>query len=227
MENENLLQHLIVDPIKEMLTTIAGFIPTFLGALAILFVGWIIAKVISKLVLRLLNVVRFNTIAEKAGINEVLAKGGLRISTSEMISRLIYWLVMVVVLVMTVNAIGLTVASQLLERLTVYIPRVIAAIFVLVIGMFLANVISGVVGTTATNAKIPKPELLGSITRWAILVFSFIIALGELGIATLLVSTTFNIFFGALCLALALSFGLGGRDIAAKILQDFYNRYSS
>jgi hypothetical protein len=210
-----------------MLTTIAGFVPTLLGALAILFIGWIIAKLISKLVGRLLDVIRFNTIADKAGINEVLAKGGMGLSASEMISRLVYWLVMVLVLVMTVNAIGLTVASQLLEKLTTYIPRVISAVFVLIIGMFLANVISGIVGTTATNAKIPKPELLASVSKWAILVFSITISLGELGIATLLVSTTFNIFFGALCLALALAFGIGGREIAAKILNDFYNRYSS
>ncbi len=215
---------LVVEPIKEMLTTIAAFIPTLVGVLAILIIGWILAKLIQNVVQRLLSLIRFDVVADKAGINEILAKGEIKISTSELLSRLVYWLVMVVVLVMTVNAIGLTVASQLLERFTAYIPRVISVVFVLIIGMFLANFIAGIVNTAARNAKIPNPDFLSSLSRWAILIFAGIISLGELGIATLLVSTTFNLFFGALCLALALAFGLGGRDAAKKIIDDFMSR---
>ena len=132
---------------------------------------------------------------------------------------------MIFAFVITLNALGLTVASQLLENLTAYVPKVISALFVLVIGMFLANVVSSIVGTTASNTKTPKPELLASITRWAILVFAVLVALGELGVATILVGTTFNIFFGAICLALALAFGIGGKDVAAKILHDLFNKY--
>lgn len=224
MEEASTFEQLVVQPIQEMLTTLAGFIPVLIGALAILIIGWLVAKVIRNLTHKLLEVIKFETLAQKAGINEILQKGGITITASEMLARLVYWLVMIIVLVMTVNAIGLTVASQLLDRFTQFIPRVISAVFVLIVGMFLANVISGIVTTAASNTKVPKPDLLGNLARWSILIFAIVIALGEIGVATLLVSTTFNIFFGAVCLALALAFGLGGKDAAAKVLRDYMEK---
>ena len=218
------LQTLIVEPTKEMLTRIANFIPTLIGALVILVVGWIIAKVIKGGVNRLLQLIRFDAIAEKAGVSDILSKGNIKLTARQMISALAYWLVMIMVLVMVVNALGLTVASQLLEGLLAYIPKVIAAIFVLVLGMFLGNIVSGVVRTAASNANLPKPQMLGSISQWAILIFATTISLKQLGIAPLLVTTTFNILFGGICLALALAFGLGGKDLAAKYLEDLRRR---
>ena len=217
-------QTIITEPIQEMLTKITSFLPTLLGALIILIIGWIIAKIVRNLVNRLLEVIRFHVITEKAGVSNVLAKGGVRLTPNQMLSGLAYWLVMIMVLVMVVNALGLTVASQLLEGLLAYIPKVIAALFVLVLGMFLGNFISGVVLTAARNANLPKPEMLGSISKWAILIFAGTISLKQLGIAPLLVTTTFNIFFGGLCLALALAFGLGGKEMAAEYLKEIKDR---
>ena len=217
--------YIVVDPIRAMLASMASYVPNLISALLILIVGWIFAKVVREVSHRILQSIKFESISQKAGISEVLSKGGIRIGASEIISRLVYWFIMIIVMVMTLNVLGLTVASQLLEKITAYVPHVISAIFVLVIGMFLSNVISGIVGTTAMNTKIPKPEALQSLTRWAILVFTAITALGELGIGDIIVSATFNIFFGAICLALALAFGLGGKDVAGKILHDVYNRF--
>ena len=217
---------IIVEPIRAMLATIGVFIPVLLGALVILIVGWIFAKAIREVTHRILKAIKFEDISNKAGINKILSEGGIKINASELLSRLVYWLVMVVVLVVTVNALGLTVASSLLERLTSYIPHVISALFVLVVGMFLANVISAIVKTAAINTKIPKPELLGSLSKWAILLFTVVVFLDELGIARVFVTLTFNIFFAAICLALALAFGLGGKEVAGKYLQELINRLS-
>lgn len=219
-------QTFIVEPTKEMLTRIANFIPILIGALVILIVGWIVAKIIKGLVNRILAVIRFDVIAEKAGVSNILSKGGIKFTARQMISGLAYWLVMIMVLVMMVNALGLTVASQLLEGLLAYIPKVIAAIFVLVLGMFLGNIVSGIIRTTASNANLPKPQMLGNISQWAIVIFAATISLIQLGIAPLLVASTFNILFGGICLALGLAFGLGGKDIAAKYLEDLRKRHS-
>lgn len=219
-------QTFIVEPTKEMLTRIANFIPILIGALVILIVGWIVAKIIKGLVNRILAVIRFDVIAEKAGVSNILSKGGIKFTARQMISGLAYWLVMIMVLVMVVNALGLTVASQLLEGLLAYIPKVIAAIFVLVLGMFLGNIVSGIIRTTASNANLPKPQMLGNISQWAIVIFAASISLIQLGIAPLLVASTFNILFGGICLALALAFGLGGKDIATKYLEDLRKRHS-
>jgi len=218
------LQSLIVEPVQEMLTRMVGYLPTLLGALIILIVGWIIAKAIRGIVNRVLKLIRFDKLADKAGISEILHKGGLKATTSEVLSGLVYWLVIIMVLVMVVNALGMPQASSILESLYTYIPNVIAAIFVLVIGMFLASFVSGIVRTAASNANLPKPDMLAGISRWAIIIFATTISLKELGIAPLLVTTTFNIIFGGVCLALALAFGLGGKDAVAKYLEQLQKK---
>ena len=212
--------NMILYPIKEMLAKIAGYAPTLVGALLILGLGCIAAKMIKDVVGRGLRAIQFDNLAKKAGLTEILDKGGIRLGLADMLAALVYWLVIVMVLVMTVNALGLTVASQLLERLFAYIPSVISAVFVLVIGMFLANFVAGIVHAAARNTNIPSPELLGKISKYAIVIFAVSMSLEELGIAPLLVGTTFNIFFGAICFGLALAFGLGGRDAAGRYIED-------
>ncbi len=212
--------NLIVDPIREMLTRIMAYIPVLLGALVILIVGWIVAKAIKRIVDWLLKVVRFDTLADKAGISGILRKGDLKISAREVVSSIVYWLIIIMVLVMAVDALGLPKGSDVLAGLFAYVPKVIAALLVLVVAMFLASFVSGIVRIAAGNAKLPKPELLAGISRWAIIIFAVTISLAQLGIAPLLVTATFNIILGGVCLALALAFGLGGKDAAARYLEE-------
>jgi hypothetical protein len=209
-------ENLIVEPVREMLTKIMAYLPVLLGALIILIVGWIVAKIIRSIVNGVLKVVRFDALADKAGISEVLRKGDLKTSARQIVSGLVYWLVIIMVLVMVANALGLPKASDILSNLFAYVPKVIAALLVLVVAMFLASFVSGIVLTVAGNAKLPKPDLLAGISRWAIIIFAVTISLAQLGIAPLLVTATFNIILGGVCLALALAFGLGGKDAAAR-----------
>ena len=211
---------LVTDPLREMLTRVMAYLPVLLGALIIFVIGWLVAKTLKRIVEWLLKTLHFETLAEKAGVSEAMRKGDLKMSVSQIISGLVYWLIMIMVLVMVVNALGMPKASDILERLFAYIPRVIAALFVLVVAMFLATFVSGIVRTTAANAKLPQPELLAGISRWAIIVFAVTISLAQLGIAPMFVTTTFNILLAGIVLALALAFGLGGKDAAARYLDE-------
>jgi small-conductance mechanosensitive channel len=219
-------KNLVVEPVTQMLTRIMNYLPVLLGALVILIVGWIVAKAIKRLVNWLLKVIRFDTLADKAGITGILIKGDLKISAREVVSGIVYWLIIIMVLVMTVDALGLPKSSDILASLFAYVPKVIVALLVLVVAMFLANFVSGIVRTAAGNANLPKPELLAGISRWAIIIFAVTIALEQLGIAPLLVTATFNIILGGICLALALAFGLGGKDAAAKYLEELKQKRS-
>jgi hypothetical protein len=122
--------------------------------------------------------------------------------------------------------IGVPKASDILSNLFAYVPKVIAVLLVLVVAMFLASFMSEIVQTVAGNAKLPKPQLLAGISRWAIIIFAVTIALAQLGIAPLLVAATFNIILGGVVLALALAFGLGGKDAAAKYLEELKQKRS-
>jgi len=105
-------KNLIVEPVTQMLTKIMAYLPVLLGALVILIVGWIVAKAIKRIVDWLLKLIRFDALADKAGISEVLKKGDLKISAGEVISSLVYWLIVIMVLVITVDALGLPKASD-------------------------------------------------------------------------------------------------------------------
>ena len=217
---------LIADPICHMLTRILDYLPILLGALIILIVGWIVANAIRRLVDWLLKAARFDALADKAGISEVLRKGDLKISARHVVSGLVYWLVMIMVLVMAVDALGLPKGSDVLASLFAYVPKVIAALLVLVVAMFLASFVSEIVRTACGNAKLPSPEVIAGVSRWAIIIFAVTIAMEELGIAPLLVGTAFNIILGGVVLALALAFGLGGKDAAAKYLEELRQKRS-
>ena len=219
-------ENLIVDPIRQMLTRIMAYLPVLLVALIILIVGWIVAKSIRRIVDWLLKTIRFDALADKAGISEVLRKGELKITARQVVSSLVYWLIIIMVLVMVANALGLPKASDILSNLFAYVPKVIAALLVLVVAMFLASFVSGIVRIAAGNAKLPKPELLAGICRWVIIVFAVTISLAQLGIAPLLVTATFNIILGGIVLALALAFGLGGKDAAARYLEELKEKRS-
>jgi hypothetical protein len=219
-------ENLIADPVRQMLTRILGYLPVLLGALVILIVGWIVAKAIRRILDWLLKTIRFDALADKAGIPAILRKGDLKISAREVVSSLVYWLIMIMVLVMAVDALGLPKASDVLATLFAYVPKVIAALLVLVVAMFLASFVSGIVHTAAGNANLPRPEIFAGVSRWAIIIFAVTVSLGELGIATLLVTATFNIILGGVCLALALAFGLGGKDAAARYLEELKQKRS-
>jgi hypothetical protein len=226
MEAESSWQSLIVGPVREMLTKILAYLPNLLGALIILIVGWIVAKVIKKLIDTVLNAIRFDALADKAGITGILKKGDLKITPTAIISGLVYWLVIIMVLVMVVNALGLPKASDVLASLFAYVPNVIAALFVMIVAMFLASFVSGIVRTAAGNANLPAPEMFAGASRWAIIIFAATIALEKLGIALLLVTTTFHIILGGVCLALALAFGIGGKDAAARYIDELKRRHA-
>lgn len=217
---------LIAEPVRQMLTKILNYLPVLLGALIILIIGWIIPKAIRRLINWLLVSVRFDVLADKTGISEVLKKGNLKVTAREVICGLVYWLIIIMVLVMTVDALGLPKASDVLTSLFDYVPKVIVALLVLIVAIFLASFVSGIVRTAAGNANLPSPELIAGISRWAIIIFAVTIAMEQLGIAPLLVGTAFNIILGGVILALALAFGLGGKDAAARYLEELRNRRS-
>ena len=216
---------LIAEPIRQMLTRIMDYLPILLGALIILIVGWIVAKLIRRGVDLLLKLVRFDVMANKTGVTEVLRKGDLKITASQVVSGLVYWLIIIMVLVMTVDALGLPKASDILSSVFAYVPNVIAALLVLIVAIFLASFVSGIVRTACGNANLPKPELIAGISRWAIIIFAATIAMEQLGIAPLLVGTAFNIILGGIVLALALAFGLGGKDAAARYLEESRHKH--
>ncbi|MDZ7716489.1 MAG: hypothetical protein U5J95_09780 [Balneolaceae bacterium] len=212
------LAQILQDSYQTFFDQLAVFFPKLIGALLILIVGWIIAKLIKAGSIRLLKLVRLDTVTEKAKIDRFLQEGGTKKSAIEIIGTLIYWLIMLVVILAGFNTLGLEVASELFNQIILYIPNVIVAVIVLIFGVYLASFIAQVVVTYLKNVGIHNADILGKLAKAAIILFVASLALSQLNIGQELVTNAFLLLFGAVCLALALAFGLGGREWASGVI---------
>jgi hypothetical protein len=140
------------------------------------------------------------------------------LTLSGVVSGLIYWLVMLISLLAAIDALGLAVASEVLNRVVLYIPNVVVAVLILIFGALFANLIRGIVSTYLAGAKVSGANVISTMAQYAILIFAASVALVQLGIGQALITSAFQIAFGAICLALALAFGLGGREWASRMI---------
>lgn len=217
------LTFVVVDPVKAMLIKVWGYIPAIAGAIVILVIGWLVAKLIEAVVIRVLKAVRLDIASDKAGISNILAHGEIKLTMSELIGAIIYWIVVLVVIATALGTLNLTVASDMVSRLIEYVPNILAAIFILIVGAFVADFVATIVRTTAGNAGIDKAKLLAKMAKFVIVIFSVIIAIEQLKIASSLIVLSVNIILISIGIGIALAFGLGCKDIAGKFVQDLVN----
>jgi len=215
---------IVIEPVKAMLVRAAIFLPTLVGILVILVVGWIIAAVLKNVVVKLLKMIQFDAASEKSGLADVLRKGGIKNTLSELMGGLIYWIIMLLVFMTSLNALGMTVVASLLDKVILYIPNVIAAIFIISLGIFFASIIGSIVMTTSMNAGIKQAKLLSQVTQTVIVIFAAIMTLEQLNIATTILNTTITVLLGAIGLAFALAVGLGSKDVAGKLIHDLVEK---
>ena len=221
MDNLNVV---VMEPIKVMAIKIWSYVPAIAGAVIILVVGWLLAKLIETIVTKVLKAVRLDSVSDKIGISKVLAQGDIKMSLSELVGGIIYWLVILVAVATMLDALNLKMASDLISRLVEYVPNIIAAIFILIIGSFLANFIATIIRTAGSNAGLKNAKLMSQIAQIILMIFTVIIAIEQLKVATALLVLAVNIILISIGLGIALAFGLGCKDIAGKFMQDVVNK---
>jgi hypothetical protein len=197
-------------------------IPRIIGFLIILLIGWFIASALAGAVAALLRAVRFNELARRSGLADMIQQMGMHTDASGAIATVAKWFVRLIVLVVAFDALGLPAVSQVLQSLLLWLPNLVVAIVVLVIGGLAANALAGLVRGATAEAGFGNAELLASIARVAVWAFAIVVAVNQLGIARELVNTLFMATVGAVALAAGLAFGLGGRDTAGQIVAGWY-----
>src|SRR5687767_11878985 len=206
------------------LSLFLGAIPRIIGFLVIIIIGWLISGALAAGVAALLRAVRFNVLAQNAGIQGFINNMGLRTDPSGLLANIVKWFVRLIVLVVAFDALGLPAVSQVLQQFLLWIPNLVVAVVVLVIAGLAANALSNLVRGSTAQAGLGNPDLLATIARVAVWGFGIVVAVNQIGIAQALVNTLFMGFIGALALAAGLAFGLGGRDTAAQIVQGWYRQ---
>lgn len=198
-------------------------IPALLGALIIVFAGYLLARVLEKIVERFLRKIRFSQMLERGGVTQAMERSGSQLNPVKVLANLVFWLVMFAVILIAANALGLESLANVFSELVSYVPDVIAAIVIILVGIVLGNFVGGLIA--ASVGALQGGRALSRIGKTGVIVLAIFMALQQLGIATDIVTTAFAILFGAIALALALSFGLGTRDLAGEITREWYEKY--
>jgi hypothetical protein len=206
------------------LSLFLGAIPRIIGFLVIIIIGWLISGALAAGVAALLRAIKFNVLAQNSGIQGFIHSMGLRTDPSGLLANIVKWFVRLIVLVVAFDALGLPAVSQVLQQFLLWIPNLVVAVVVLVIAGLAANALSNLIRGATAQAGFDNPDLLATIARVAVWAFGIVVAVNQIGIAQELVNTLFMGFIGALALAAGLAFGLGGRDTAGQIVQNWYNR---
>jgi hypothetical protein len=214
----------LLEPVRVFLRQVGDFLPRLALAVLVLFVGWIVAKMVRFAISRGLRAVNFNVLTERAGIDGFLRDGGVVADTTEILALLFYWLVILAALVIGFNLLGQTYITDLLGRVVLFVPRVMVAVLILAFGAYFARAVGGAVTTYCRNVRLQDADLLGRIAQYAILAFVVLIALDQVNVGGDIVRQSFLILLAGVVLALALAFGIGGKDWAAEMLERWWPR---
>jgi small-conductance mechanosensitive channel len=207
-----------LQPLQNALSTFLSYLPQLIGAIIILVIGYIVAVVLQKVVARLLQAVGFDGWMERGGIKQFFDRAQTRETPASVIGKLVFWFVFIIAITMAADALGIPQVSAVLAQLIAYIPSIIVAILILILAALLANFVEGIVrGATGSN-------MLATAAKVVIIVYAVFAALTQLRIAVELTAPTFLIVLGAVALAVAIAFGIGGREVAREIIEKAYNR---
>jgi hypothetical protein len=209
-----------MNSLNEFWLQMVNFVPKLLAVVVILFVGWLVAKLVRSAVKRLLMLMQFDNFAQKSGLEAFMNSGNYNLTLSGIISQVMYWLVILLFVITGANSLEMTEVATLLQQVASYLPHIIVAILVVVFGTLLARFVNRLVFAWLHSIKFPHALTVSTSAEYGIQIFSVFVALEQLGIGMQLIYALFVIVFGAFFLALAIAFGLGGKDWAARVIED-------
>lgn len=211
----------VLNPLQDIWARFLFFLPSLVGAILILVVGWIVAAGLDRLVTQILKQVRLDQTLNKVGTKTIFEKSGLDMEVSEFVGALVRWTILLVAFLAAADVLQLSNVTEFLNSILAYIPNVFVAVGILLIGLFAAHFFAGIVRGTVGAARVQTASLLGAITKWSIYIFTIAVALQQLGIAAVIIDRFLTALFFMLALAGGLAFGLGGQKAASEALEDF------
>lgn len=212
------------EPLRAFLYQIGAFLPRLLLAVVVVIAGWLIAKVVRFAVVKALRAINFHVLTERAGIDSFLRQGGTTADASAVLGLLAYWLVILSALLIAFNGLGLTYITDLLGRVVWFVPNVFVALLILAFGAYFARFVGDAVTTYGRNVQLQDAHFLGKLAQYAILIFVVLIALDQVKVGGDIVRQSFLVILAGVVFALALAFGLAGKDWAAERIEHWWPR---
>jgi len=202
------------------------FIPAFLAAVIIFIIGWFISIAIGKIIAQILSRLKFDNLFEKTGWKEALSKAEFKVSPSEFIGVVFKWILVIIFLMISADILGLTAFVVLLQKIISWLPDLIISVTILVVAIIVADILEKIIKASVKKIEVKHVAALGTAVRWAIYIFATFAVLLQLGVATTIINALVMGFIFMISLAFGLAFGLGGKESAAKFIEDFKEKIS-
>jgi len=196
-----------------------GFLPTFLAALIVFIIGWLIAIALGKLANRIIKVIKLDLFLAKIGFKKTLARAKLKLNSGKFFEEIVKWFFIIIFLMAATDILSLYQITDFLKTVLYYIPNIVVAVLILLASVIIANFLQKLVRASIEAAKLGGATFLSGLTKWIVLIFGFVAAITQLGIAVTLIHTIVIGLIGMLALAGGLAFGLGGKDQAIRFLE--------
>jgi len=214
----------LVGAMGALWTRVAVFIPNLIGAMVLVLLGFVVAKLLDTLLSKVLAKIGLDRLMAGTGLTKMIGRVGIQVSVSTLIGKIVYWFILLVFLVSAAELLGLERVSATLDVLALYVPKVFGAALVLLAGVLLAQLLNGVVRGAAEGVGLEYANGLGRIAQGLIIIISLSVAIGQLEVKTDLLNNVIAIVLISVGAAVALALGLGSRDIAGQILAGIYVR---
>lgn len=219
---ENFGIHL--EPARAMLFQVGAYFPRLLIAIVIVVGGWLLAKATRFAVTRGLRAINFRVLTERSGLDGFLRQGGVPGDTTDIFGLLAYWLVILASLLIAFNGLGLSYVTALLSQVVWFVPNLFIALLILAFGSYFARFVGNTVTAYGHKSRLQDAALLGKVAQYAVVIFVVLIALDQLKVGGDIVRQSFLIILGGVVFAVALAFGLGGKEWAAERIEGWWPR---
>lgn len=216
---DTFFRRVVVEPLKSLLDKLLDFLPNFFSFILIFVSGVIVGLILRSVLLRFFRIIGLDAFSERSGLIAALQKGGIREPISLVLAKLISWLVIAGFSIFALNALKLPAVEQVLESFILYLPNIFVGTIIFLFGYLLSNFLSRAVLIAGVNAGIRIAGVIAKLVRLTVFVLAVTMALEQLGIGRGTIVIAFAIILGGVVLALAIAFGLGGRDIAQEYLE--------
>lgn len=221
----NTWQTALLDASSNLLTSIALFVPNLLGALILFFVGIVLSGWTKSLTVRLLSGLNLSKLFKGTTFSKFLEQADLSTKIEQVVGELLRLLVVLIFFIASINLLGLTTVTEVLNRILNYLPHVFAATLIIAIGTIIAGLVEKIVKGSLGTVDVKTSRLLAKISSYIVMVFTILAAMSQLGIAATFVNTLFIGFVAMLTIGLGLSLGLGSKDLVKTILEDWYKDF--
>lgn len=218
------ITEILIDTFNTLISQFVSFVPRLMGCVVILLVGYLVAKLVSTLIKKVLGRVGFDKIGEKLNDISIVKQLKTEIKLSEIVAKVLYYFILLVFLTAATETLGVDAITSMVLSIVNFIPQLIAAAIMLQIGIMLADAIKGAIVAVCKSFNIPSAKLIGNVVFFFFLIITFISALGQIGINTNLLESTFILIIGGVIGAFALGYGIASRDVLSNMISSMYSR---